>query len=359
MQVAKYALHCLLVLVGGVAGVLTEASSSEGNVGAGEDREPHDAADDLLELLDRIGGSFPVVLDELRPLDHRSVDSTALVHLVTSEQCAYVRPLLDGQGASRSIANDLDTQDELSLTQILHVELSCELLLEALEVCWLVGGDEQIVDVEGDDGERCGLSTDVDALISIDGSELVTTQCAVHLDVPRASCLLESIQALLQLENEVLLSWDHVPFRLSHVDGLLQLTIEVGGLDVHLMQLEVIMSDECQHGADGGVTSDGSVDLIVVDAPLLPVASRDEASLVLDDAAVCCSLGFVYPAARDDVGAFWCHDWLAPCRILHQRAVLDIARLYPLSGVESAIRLCPAGRVVVDHSLDEQSEVGV
>src|ERR1700755_3375258 len=119
------------------------------------------------------------------------------------------------------------------------------------------------------------------------------------------------------------------------------------------MQLEVMMSDKSEHGADRGITSDGGVDLIVVDTPLLSVASRDEACLVLDDAAVCCSLRLVYPAARDDVSTCRCLDWLAPCLVLHQRAVLGIVRISPLTCVESTHRLSVAGRIVIDHRLAE------
>jgi hypothetical protein len=72
----------------------------------------------------------------------------AVLHSVPLNQGTCVRPLPDGQGASGSVADDLDAKYEGGLSQILHIELACQLLFEELELRQMVAGDEEVVYIE-------------------------------------------------------------------------------------------------------------------------------------------------------------------------------------------------------------------
>ena len=97
----------------------------------------------------------------------------------------------------------------------------------------------------------------------------------------------------------ILLAWDDGALRLLHVDLLLQVTVEVRGLDVHVMQLPVVVSRECNEHADGGVAGDWCIGLVVVYAVLLRVALGHQTSLVLDDGAVGATLDLQHESAAD------------------------------------------------------------
>ena len=150
--------------------------------------------------------------------------------------------------------------------------------------------------------------------------------------VPGASCLLEPVQALLQLTHPVLLPCHREALWLLHVDLLLEVSVEVGGLDVHVVELPVVVSHEGEEKSKGGVADDWSEGLVVVDALLLCVALGHVAHLVLHELAVCASLDLAHGLAPDGVSAGWSGDELVGPGLL-QGVVLGLRSGLPLCAV--------------------------
>ena len=76
--------------------------------------------------------------------------------------------------------------------------------------------------------------------------------------------LLYAIDALLELKDVAI---RNVETRgCLHIDFLLEVGIEVGHLNVHLMKFEVVLSCECKHGVERGKLSYRGKGLVKVDA---------------------------------------------------------------------------------------------
>ena len=67
-------------------------------------------------------------------------------------------------------------------------------------------------------------------------------ECGVELRVPGARCLVQAIECLAQAVHLPLFSGDGVARWLAHVDLLLEITVEEGGLHAHVVDLPPLLS---------------------------------------------------------------------------------------------------------------------
>ena len=98
----------------------------------------------------------------------------------------------------------------------------------------------------------------------------------VKLPVPLSGSLLQSVQALRQPPNQVLLPFLHESFRFLHVDLLFEVTMKESWLHVQLLYLEIHAGCYTQHRSNGGHLYYRGKYLVEVDALLLlePLSPR-------------------------------------------------------------------------------------
>ena len=89
----------------------------------------------------------------LSGLLHGSNDGVAVGHTMTIEEGSDVGTLRDADGAGIAVTLQFDAEDEAGLPQVFHIEFGCEVLLELTEICQAAGGDEEVVNVQGDDDD--------------------------------------------------------------------------------------------------------------------------------------------------------------------------------------------------------------
>jgi hypothetical protein len=75
-------------------------------------------------------------------------------------------------------------------------------------------------------------------------------ECVVELRVPGAQCLAQAIGCLAQAVHLSLFSGDGLARWLAHVDLLLEVAIEEGGLHVHVVDLSPLLSRQCEEDTD-------------------------------------------------------------------------------------------------------------
>ena len=60
---------------------------------------------------------------------------------------------------------------------------------------------------------------------------------AIHFGIPRSGSLLETIKRFLEVTNKARVILD-IPRRLFHVDFFLQIIVQEGGFNIHLMDVK-------------------------------------------------------------------------------------------------------------------------
>mmetsp|Transcript_37541 Transcript_37541/g.86748 ORF Transcript_37541/g.86748 Transcript_37541/m.86748 type:complete len:224 (-) Transcript_37541:3850-4521(-) len=181
----------------------------------------------------------------------------------------------------------------------------------------------------------------VDARVLPGLSEAVVRQPVVDELAPVASRLLEAVEGLAQLEDNVALGLDLVGEGHVDVDGLLERCVEVGRLEVEVVEASVASCCERDDELGRVVAEDRAEGLVVVDSPALLVALGDAARLVLVDRPV----GFAFDA-ENEAGLENAHAG-AP-RGLHPGAGRVDGSILGLDGG------VPVGGVVASHCLLER-----
>ena len=92
---------------------------------------------------------------------------------------------------------------------------------------------------------------------------------------------------------------------LLHIYLFLQLAVEEGRLDIHVMDVPPRTCGQGQQESHGLESSHRSEYLVVVDPVLLYVALRHEASLVLKNRALRVLLHLVHPLQADRAVTWW------------------------------------------------------
>ena len=105
------------------------------------------------------------------------------------------------------------------------------------------------------------------------------SQRGAHVFIPNVAALLGAINCPIQLQDytfrDVHARWG------LHVDFLLELPIEVGSLDVHLVDGEVLLNSDGKDSAECGEFDDWGERLVIVEAFDLSEALSHNAGLVL------------------------------------------------------------------------------
>lgn len=118
--------------------------------------------------------------------------------------------------------------------------------------------------------------------------------------VPGTTCLLETIEG--PFETPAVTGFNGHTIRRHEVQLLIQLTIEVGSGDIHLIELQVIACSEGKDDAHGLEVGDRGKDVLVVNARLLSKASSHNADLEALDATILVELD-----TEDRLGCDWLH----------------------------------------------------
>jgi hypothetical protein len=104
----------------------------------------------------------------------------------------------------------------------------------------------------------------------------------VQLGVPCSWRLPQAVEGLAQAENLVLLVGDDESGRLVDVDLLLQVTVEEGGLDVHVVHTPSLLGCQREEETNGLHPCDGRECVVEVDSLLLDKPTTNQTHLVLD-----------------------------------------------------------------------------
>ena len=109
----------------------------------------------------------------------------------------------------------------------------------------------------------------------------------------------------MQKKNDVLLARDNKTRRLSDVDLLLEVAIEEGGLDIHVMDMPAITSRKCKQDSSKLHPSNGRKGVIEVDSLLLEESACDQSSLLLDNGSNLVPLQLEHPFQGDHMTTDW------------------------------------------------------
>jgi hypothetical protein len=145
---------------------------------------------------------------------------------------------------------DLDAEDVLCLTEILHVKLALEAVLDMLDELEVVPDDRLVVDVEADDADEVAMDEDEDAGIGTRLGEAEAGENGADLLVPLSTALFESIEHFAKVTDPVLLAGNSIALWLLHVDLLFEVTIGEGCGGVELVDVPVIVGSKSEEDAE-------------------------------------------------------------------------------------------------------------
>ena len=107
---------------------------------------------------------------------HRRGRGVAVGHAVPHEQRVDVRRLADADGPVAAVSSDVDAEEEGRFAHVLHLVLLGELSLDGGQLLGRVARDEQVVDVQRDDGDAAGPASDVHAAVGVQRDEALGHQ---------------------------------------------------------------------------------------------------------------------------------------------------------------------------------------
>jgi hypothetical protein len=201
---------------------------------------------------------------------------------------------------------DLDSKEPGQLAAVGDFEDLLDAFLELLHVCGCGHDKQHVIHVHKDDGDfAVGVTADEHSVVVLAAYELNAAEGATQLHVPATSGLLEAVDGQDEMEDLTALHaskqdtcWQH------HVDCLvvLELAIQVGRLDIELVNKRAVMSSHAEERAGASHLDNWCKGVVgvAVDAVLLREFSSNNASTVADDVAVCVALGPEDPFACDD-----------------------------------------------------------
>jgi hypothetical protein len=123
---------------------------------------------------------------------------------------------------------DSDAKDVLHLAEVLHVELTLEVVLDVLDELEIVPDDGLVVDIEAKDAYEVATDEDEDAGIGTSLDETEAGENGADLLVPLSTALFEAIERFEKVTDPVLLARNSIALWLLHVDLLLGVAIEEG-----------------------------------------------------------------------------------------------------------------------------------
>jgi hypothetical protein len=121
----------------------------------------------------------------------------------------------------------------------------------------------------------------VETGVCVADGEAVRHESGVEFLVPCARGLLESVQALLEPSDHVLLAWLDHAFWNGHADLFFHIAVEEHRLDVELVALEIVEKGERHHDAEIVAMMDRCESLVVVEAFNLSVALGNDAGFAV------------------------------------------------------------------------------
>ena len=198
---------------------------------------------------------------------------------------------------------NLDTQKPGCRTEVAQFEVCAEVILDALNGRFGLASDGDVVDKDRDDETHSVAQIDPDTVLADQARKSKLEQDLVQLLMPAATSLLEAIESLAEAPHPLgglLLK----SIRLSHVDLLLELAVEVGRGDVHRLEFEVLKRREGEDGSNRRPLGCRGKGFVVLEAWTLGEALGDEAALVSLDGAVRIALDLEYPAGANGFASF-------------------------------------------------------
>uniref|UniRef100_A0A0E4C722 Uncharacterized protein n=1 Tax=Anopheles gambiae TaxID=7165 RepID=A0A0E4C722_ANOGA len=142
---------------------------------------------------------------------------------------------------------------------------------------------ENVIDV---DDEIHRLTTPVRRIQAWIGRTRYEPQLSKHfrqLLVPTPSRLFQSVNALPQTTHQLLLSSNLVPLRLTHVDLLIDITVEIGSTYVEMLKKQILLSRQGQQCSKSTVFCDRSINLVVVFTVSLIIALSYDPCFISND----------------------------------------------------------------------------
>jgi hypothetical protein len=143
--------------------------------------------------------------------------------------------------------------------------------------------DPIVINIEEEDAGLAILMQDIDAVISPGANEAKLKQHSVHTLIPSLRRLFQPIQCLQKQTDIVLHTRLDKSIRLLHVQLLLQVSIEKGTVNIHLVYVPVVLSCKRKQNANGLELGHWSKHLMEVCTLSLLIALHNKASLVLGD----------------------------------------------------------------------------
>ena len=248
----------------------------------------------------------------------------AIKHSSALEKLMGVLPLMKEEACRTT--RHLDAEEVVERTQVLKGELGTKAVSELSKK---VGGaccQDDVVDIEQQVSSGVALAIDEQRSIGACGAEAKLMKERCDALVPGARRLLEPVQGAREQAHMIRVGAVDEPRRLLAEHLLLEMTVEKGVRDVHLVHRPPARHRELEDGANRPWFDNRGEGVGEVDAGALTKAANHPAGLMTVKCAVRMELVLEDPLAGDDIGV--------------ARARNKLPRLVALQGIE----LLPHGR---------------
>ena len=182
---------------------------------------------------------------------YRSRDGLAVCHLKAAKDRVEIGALRERHGACGAVARYSDPENVFGLAKILHVERRIEEGLNFQDDGERTARNSGVVHVEEKDGYFGATGKKINAMVSLRAAETERLERRVYLLVPLPARLLEAVEGLVELADEILLAKNDKTFGLRHKDIFLEIPVEEGRVDVHLVDVPVVFGGECENDSNG------------------------------------------------------------------------------------------------------------
>jgi len=104
--------------------------------------------------------------------------------------------------------------------------------------------------------------------------------------------------------------------RCLHINFFLEVSIEISGFDIHLVDFKVVLGCKCEYSMEGGEFGNWGKSLVEVNALNLSEALCNDPSFILLNAFIWATLDMENPFASNNLPSFWLRNDVIDFQVL-------------------------------------------
>ena len=232
---------------------------------------------------------------------HRSSCTFAVLQLEALEHVLSVLGLVD-EGAFLCLL-DLKAKEVLQLTHHRHLKHVRHQLSKLLIKIFVSRTKDNVINIELTYEQLPINSLGEESRVDLPNLESTVYQQLSKVLIPRTWGLFKAIERLVEAIDMVRKVRVLKPGRLSHIHQLTKRAIQESTLDIHLLQLEIMVVGIGQKDTDGLKSSHWSKGLSIVNVLHLRESLCNQTCLVADDVAVSVWIVLEHPLGADNIAA--------------------------------------------------------